>query len=333
MQTTEPDRVVHVVAGVLTEDRHVFLTQRPPGSHLAGKWEFPGGKISAGETPYAALVRELAEEIGIVVHDAVPYVSLWHRYPDKKVLLDVWRVTRFSGSPHGREGQPAAWQEITGLRPSVFPAADRLVVRRLQLPQLYAISAISQYGIASWMDLLDRALSAGLSLLQLREPSMAHAEFRDIATEVIARCHAHGALVLVNGPSELATTLGADGVHLTSARLLRCQNRPLPEDLLVGASCHNAAELSQAASIDSDFVVLGPVEATASHPNAIPLGWTEFATLSASTPLPVYALGGMRPQYLSKARQTGAHGLAMIRGFWEAREFADVVGMFENGVN
>jgi len=333
MPTTEPDRIVHVVAGVLIEDRRVFLTRRPPGSHLAGKWEFPGGKIAVGETPYAALVRELAEEIGIVVHDAVPYVSLRHRYPDKEILLDVWRVTRFSGSPHGREGQAVAWQEITGMRPSVFPAADRLVVRRLQLPQLYAISAISQYGIAPWMDRLDRALSAGLSLLQLREPSMPPAEFLGIASEVIARCHAHGALVLVNGAPELATTLGADGVHLSSARLLRCQNRPLPEDLLVGASCHNAVELSQATSIDSDFVVLGPVEATPSHPNAIPLGWTKFAALSASTPLPVFALGGMRPQHLSKARQAGAHGLAMIRGFWEAREFADVVGMIENGVN
>ena len=331
MQTTEPDRILHVVAGVIVEDRHVFLTQRPPGSHLAGKWEFPGGKVTQGESPYAALVRELDEEIGIVVHEAAPFMALRHRYPDKVILLDVWQVKRFSGSPHGREGQQASWQQITALRPSVLPAADRLVLRRLQLPRLYAISAISRYGAASWLRRLDQALAAGLSMLQLREPGMAHPEFSEIAETVIARCHAQGAMVLVNGTTELAIALGADGVHLSSARLLDAQIRPLPEDFLVGASCHNAAELFQAAAIDSDFVVLGPVEATASHPNATPLGWADFSTLCRLTPIPVYALGGMRPHQLSRAQRAGSHGLAMIRGFWEANDFTEVVAAFENG--
>ncbi len=102
----------HVVAGILRDAQgRVLLAQRPAGKHLAGLWEFPGGKVEEGEAPVDALARELREEIGIVVESAQPLIGIPHAYPEKTILLDVWRVTRYSGTSHSHEGQRLAWVE------------------------------------------------------------------------------------------------------------------------------------------------------------------------------------------------------------------------------
>src|SRR5205814_9555691 len=102
-------------------------------------------------------------------------------------------------------------------------------------------------------------------------------------------------------------------------------SRPVAGDFHLGASCHNAAELQQAAKLGADFVVLGPVQPTASHPGGPTIGWERFTALCASVSLPVYAIGGMRAADLPQALQGGARGLAMIRGGWESADFASVV--------
>jgi 8-oxo-dGTP diphosphatase len=89
-----------------------------------------------------------------------------------------------------------------------------------------------------------------------------------------------------------------------------------PARPLVAASCHDARELAQAMRLAFDFVLLGPVRATPSHPGAQTLGWAGFGALARGASLPVYAIGGMRPDDLDAARQHGAHGLAMITGSW-----------------
>jgi 8-oxo-dGTP diphosphatase len=130
----------------------------------------------------------------------------------------------------------------------------------------------------------------------------------------VALCHHHDARVLINGDAQLARALGADGVHLPAEQLMRCRQRPeLP---LVAASCHDAQELTRAATLGLDFVVLGPVQATATHPRQPPLGWPAFARLVAGSSLPVYALGGLGRADLTHALAAGAHGIAAIRGAW-----------------
>lgn len=111
--------------------------------------------------------------------------------------------------------------------------------------------------------------------------------------------------MLVNGES-----------HLSSAQLMAAKARPAGD--LVAASCHTSAELDQAMALGLDFAVLGPVLPTASHPGAPALGWTGFAALAAGASIPVYALGGLKPTDLARARAAGAHGLAMISGSWSA---------------
>jgi 8-oxo-dGTP diphosphatase len=109
--------------------------------------------------------------------------------------------------------------------------------------------------------------------------------------------------------------LGADGVHLNAQRLMGLRERPGADEFWVAASCHDATELQQAARIGVDFAVLGPVAATTTHPDTIPLGWGRFAELVAGVNFPVYALGGLVGVDLARARHSGARGIAAVRAF------------------
>jgi 8-oxo-dGTP diphosphatase len=149
-------------------------------------------------------------------------------------------------------------------------------------------------------------------LLQVREPDAA---IRDaLTTRLLAEARIVGARVLVNGTVDDARRLGCDGVHWTARALRAATSRP--RDLVVGASCHTRAEIAHAGALDVDFVVLGPVFATPTHPDARPLGWQGFAAAIEGTRIPVFALGGIQPLDLDTAIAHGAHGIAMRRHAW-----------------
>ena len=99
----------------------MLIAQRPAGKALAGRWEFPGGKLEPGEDPRAGLERELREELGVEVQDAHRLLRYRHDYPGRTVDLDFWNVTGWSGTPHGREGQALKW-----VRPADLPHEDIL---------------------------------------------------------------------------------------------------------------------------------------------------------------------------------------------------------------
>jgi 8-oxo-dGTP diphosphatase len=120
-------------------------------------------------------------------------------------------------------------------------------------------------------------------------------------------------VVLINDDQELARRVGAGGVHLSSQRLWQIERRP--DFACVAASCHGPADLARAAELGLDFVVLGPLLPTASHPGAAGIGWPAFARLIERSPLPVYALGGLQPEMLETARRHGGHGIALMRGW------------------
>lgn len=124
---------LHVLVGLIGDARGRWLVnRRRPGTDLAGFWEFPGGKRQAGETPFAALRRELDEELGIDVLTAEPWLRLEHDYPDKKVLLDVWRVLDYRGEVGAREGQALDWVAPPGLAALPLLPADLPIVAALQ---------------------------------------------------------------------------------------------------------------------------------------------------------------------------------------------------------
>ncbi|MCC7328852.1 MAG: (deoxy)nucleoside triphosphate pyrophosphohydrolase [Gammaproteobacteria bacterium] len=127
---------MHVVAGVIHSDQGlVLIARRPPGSHMAGGWEFPGGKLAPGEAPLAGLRRELREEIGIEVLEAEPLVLCRHAYADRRVLLDVWTVLRYAGEPRALEGQPLRWEapgrlHEVDLLPADLPVVEAILAAR-----------------------------------------------------------------------------------------------------------------------------------------------------------------------------------------------------------
>jgi 8-oxo-dGTP diphosphatase len=124
--------VIEVVAGAVFDPAgRVLIAQRPPGKPLAGRWEFPGGKLHPGEAPYAGLVRELREELGIEVGAARRRLRYPHAYPDRVVWLDLWTVTAWSGEPRGLDGQALRWLEPARLCDADILEADAPMVEAL----------------------------------------------------------------------------------------------------------------------------------------------------------------------------------------------------------
>lgn len=309
------DNVVEVAAAVIERpDGSFLMASRPEGKAYAGWWEFPGGKVEAGETPRHALERELREELGIQVTEAWPWINRSFVYPHAHVMLRFFRVTAWEGVPHPHEGQVLAWTRA--YNPEVEPIlpANGPILKGLQLPLEYAISAASDLGEDVFLRRLEQRLAQGLGFVQLREKALSPEDFARLAREAAHRCRAHGALMAVNSDVPLAEALGV-GLHLTSAQLMTMTQRPDLE--WIGASCHDPAELARAAELGLDWVVLAPILPTASHPDARPLGWQTLADWVRDYPVPVFALGGMKPGDLAKARQMGAHGIAMRGAAWQ----------------
>ena len=312
-------KVVEVAAAILLRDVEggieFLLAQRPQGKVYAGYWEFPGGKVEPGETLRQALVRELQEELGIGVDCAWPWLSCAYTYPHASVRLKFFRVVEWHGEIAPIEHSGLVWMK-TGDSAPVAPIlpANGPILRALELPSIYALTNAAGSGIDAELAKLECALADGLRLIQVRDKTLSPAQRLGFARRVMALANEHAdTCVLINDDVVLARELGAHGLHLSSGRLMQLARRPSFDR--VGASCHSAEELAHAASLELDFAVLGPVLPTASHPGAQGLGWDEFVRLIERSPLPVYALGGMQPEVLDTARERGAHGIAMMRGW------------------
>jgi len=319
-------KIVEVSAAVLQQpDGSFLLAQRPPDKIWAGYWEFPGGKIEAGETPYHALVRELREELGIEVRTAYPWITRVFTYPHATVRLHFFRVTEWSGELHPHEGQQFAWQPPLSLalspegergRVLVSPVlpANAPVLRALELPDLYAISNVKELGEAEFLRRLEAALKDGLRLVQLREKDLSRDALRALALKMLALMQPCGAKLIINADIELAREVGADGVQLTATQLRELTARP--ELGWCAASCHSAEELRLAEQLGCDFALLSPVLPTLSHPGEPALGWYSFADIVGGCTMPVYALGGLTHDDMQTAYRHGAHGIALLRQAW-----------------
>ena len=315
-------KVVEVAAAVLLRDAgdgsgasDYLLAQRPVGKVYAGYWEFPGGKVEPGETLRQALDRELREELGIGIENAWPWLSRTFSYPHAEVRLKFFRVTHWQGEIAPLEHSGFVWTRI-GRTPEVAPVlpANGPILRALELPPVYALTNAAENGVEGELARVDAALAGGLRLIQVRDKELPTAQRQQLAQGVVALARAYpDACVLINDDADLARAVGADGVHLSARELMRRTQRP--DGARVAASCHDAAELAQAAALGVDFALLSPVLPTPTHPAAAGIGWERFARLIEAAPLPVYALGGMRPELLATARDNGAHGVALLRGW------------------
>jgi 8-oxo-dGTP diphosphatase len=312
-------KIVEVAAAVMlrADGREFLLAQRPEGKVYAGYWEFPGGKVEPGETVRQALIRELQEELGITVTACSPWLTRQFTYPHATVRLNFWRVTAWDGEigiTAPLEHSAVEWLAV-GQAASVAPIlpANDPILKALSLPTTMAITMAENEGTERQLERLEDAMNAGLRLVQVRDKNLPPAQRLWFAQAALQLAHSHGALVVINDNEELARRIGADGVHLSAAQLAACQQRPV--FTWVGASCHSAAEITRAGELGFDYALLGPVLPTLTHPESSGLGWTEFERLLAGNTLPVFALGGMKPEFMTAAQGHGAHGLALMRGW------------------
>jgi len=124
---------IEVVAAAIFSKcgKEIFIARRAKNAHQGGLWEFPGGKKETGELPEQALYRELEEELGIQAKIQIPLIKLSHDYGDKLVELDVYKVTEFSGSAHGAEGQETRWIRLEDIHEYDFPEANKAIIEAL----------------------------------------------------------------------------------------------------------------------------------------------------------------------------------------------------------
>jgi 8-oxo-dGTP diphosphatase len=305
-------KFLQVAAGVIkSPDGKILIARRDESLHQGGLWEFPGGKIEAGETPEQALARELKEELDIEPLSAAPLITIHHRYPDRDVTLRVFLVDRFSGTAKGCLGQPIRWVGQNELPRFSFPAANRPILTAALLPPYYAI--LDDQVSTGLMEDLHRLLAQGIKLIQARLKTSSRDQVAEFLAAAYPLCSEQGAALLINSAAAYGQA-GAHGLHLTASDLLSLNERPLGYRW-IGASCHNLPELEHARKIGADFAVLAPVLPTRTHPEIETLGWDKFAALVEPINIPVYALGGLSRKDLDAARQAGAQGIAGIRAF------------------
>ncbi|WP_418081360.1 Nudix family hydrolase [Thioalkalivibrio nitratireducens] len=306
-----------MAVGLLRDtDGRVLITRRGRDTHLGGLWEFPGGKCAPGEPAGTALDRELREELGIGVLDAVETLVIPHRYPDRRVELRVFRVDCWNDAVVAREGQPLRWVRPEALAEFAFPAASRAIVNAARLPETYLVSPAppSPVQIADCVGRVEQGIIANaIRLLQIRAPGLDREAFLDYARRLLEVAARHRVETLVNAPEDWLDRLPPTGWHLTERRLRSLRARPSREGWL-SASVHDREGLLRAMALPVDFVVVAPVRSTRTHPGARPLGFPAFTALRAEASCPMYALGGMTPENLPAVRALGAQGIAAIRG-------------------
>jgi 8-oxo-dGTP diphosphatase len=220
-----PDRLssaIQVVAGAVIDAKgRVLIAQRPPGKHLAGGWEFPGGKLRPGEDRCTGLTRELREEIGIEIRTPRPLLRLRHTYPFGQVSLDVWVVRHYLGEPQALDAQALRWCTQSELEATELLPADAPIVAALRLPERLTQASTSHYTVADASVRNRDGRLRGATCTSLREAKEAVADGADFLVlrgaalrgEISALCAAVAVPVYVRGLAlEDAWALGASGV-------------------------------------------------------------------------------------------------------------------------
>lgn len=312
--------MIHVAVGVIRRGARVLIARRPDHVHQGGLLEFPGGKVEPGETVQEALVREIQEETGLCIaaSDLVPLIGIRHDYGDRYVFLDVWETSRSEGEPAGQEGQFVEWRDPLELADNDFPAANRPITRALRLPGRYAITG-SASGPADYLQRLRQALpQSGQRLCLLRAPDVERARYHELVSEATTEADWNqGVQWMLHGASYwLQEFPGVAGLHMPWREARRHRSRPIDDGYLLAVSCHNAYEVRHAARIQADFITLGPVRPTSSHPGSDSMNADEFRELVAGAPMVVYGLGGLDIDDEQEMKSIGAQGIAGISYWW-----------------
>lgn len=311
----DTDRVLVAVGVIRDRNNNILIARRPRHLHAGGLWEFPGGKVEQGETVVEALHRELREELGIAVTGERALIQIHHDYPEKKVLLNVWEVLLHDGSPVGLQGQELRWVNSGELSKFDFPQANHRIVNLLQLPRRIMITGEFN-GEKDFLLKLESALVKGVRCVQLRAHGHDEKQYSQLYLKARQCCDAHAAILIANTAPDGYQQLGARGLHLTASRLMACHSRPVSSQVMLGASCHSLVEVQYANRIGVDYITIGSLFPTPSHPGQGGIGLDQFSMLARSCDIPVYAVGGVKESMLDMIVDAGGFGIAGISEFW-----------------
>lgn len=349
MPNTEANKSLHVAVAVIVKQGKVLISRRAQHVHQGGLWEFPGGKVEADETIKEALYREIKEELGLKIKNSRPLIKLEYHYPDKSVILETQIVTDFEGREYaanasqdekepkqfGLEGQQVEWVSFEQLKNFQFPKANKAILDALLFPERYLITPdcsvdnIKQF-IQSFANSLGH-YEQSQQIVQIRIKSLKGEILSKLIQQLGLTARAKNTLILANSSMCLESSSVqasqhhlnilnlTDGIHLTGEHLygafIKKYRQQFPEKK-IAASCHCQKDIEQANHSGLDFIVVSPVQHTASHPETEPLGWKQFRRLADIAEMPVFALGGMSQNDIKYAQDNGAQGISAIRGLW-----------------
>ena len=297
-----PKPIVDVAIAILIHRGRILVGWRQEEQHQGGKHEFPGGKVEQGETPEEACRREIYEEVGIGLKDWHQFDYIHHEYDDIIVNLHLFH-SYVPDELLNLIHQPWAWYTRDQLLHLNFPKANKNIIKRLYWPHLIKISNT----------LKPVENSDVLLYWRIEDPSEQYIE------QLTALDEGQRSNLIINVDiwqqlsSELQKQIKT--VHLKQSQLMNLHKGDLTVGVRYIAACHDAVSLKQAQQIGCDAVFISPVKTTATHPEAVALGWERFSDLAQNSQIPVFALGGVHPDDLATSQKHGAYGLAGIRNF------------------
>ena len=296
--------VVNVAIALLFHQAKVLVGWRTAKQHQGNKYEFPGGKVEQGETAEQACRREVFEEVGVDLEQWHSFDIIQHEYDDIVVNLHLFYASVLTAQLQDIQ-PPWAWYRRDQLRNLNFPKANQAIIERLYWSPYIKISEnlneIQQ--IAPETLLYWRIDELGEDQLQ---------QLKQLNSTQLAK-------LIVNVdlwnmlPIEIKTQIFT--IHFKQYQVIQLNTQKLPHGVRCLAACHDLAALQQAQQVGCEAVFLSPVLATESHPDTATLGWAQFSDLAAHSTIPVFALGGLKPNDLTFAQQHHAYGVAGIRAF------------------
>ena len=306
-------KTIKAVVGVLRNNKQqILIAKRQDHQFMGGFWELPGGKIKSNESEQQAIIRELKEELGIVVTDLSIHQTMVYQYTDRIVELSIYNVAQYQHTPQGIEGQEIAWSDVNDLSNFNLLPTMKAFIDSITLPNKYWITPSSNHQTDDWIAKFNEKMTQDIDLIQLRSKIKLDSLF---IAELHNKCKQNGVKLLLNTTDKSFNETYCDGWHITTGEMLKLDQRPCDKDKLLGASTHNLEEALQAQKIGADFVVISPVQATQTHPDTIPLGWDTAQEVAQKLSIPVYFLGGMGLNDLNKTLKIGAQGIAGVSAF------------------
>ncbi|ALE52375.1 hypothetical protein SP60_03560 [Candidatus Thioglobus autotrophicus] len=306
-------KTIKAVVGVLQNSANeILIAKRQAHQFMSGFWELPGGKIEPNESEQQAIIRELKEELGIIVTDLSIHQTMVYQYTDRIVELSIYTINQYQNTPEGIEGQEIVWTNIKDLSQYKLLPTMTAFINSITLPNKYWITPSSNHQSEAWTRKFDEKLKQGIGLIQLRSKVDINSNF---IAELYNKCTQNNVKLLLNIPNKTFNESYCDGWHLTTGEMLKIHNRPCANDKILGVSTHDLTEALKAQEIGADFVVISPVQATQTHPDTSPIGWEAAGEVIKKLNIPVYFLGGMTINDLNKTLKLGAQGIAGVSAF------------------